>query len=148
MKVYIGADHRGFQLKQELTPWLDAQGHDVVDCGNSVLDPHDDYPDFSFAVADKVAADPGSLGIIVCGSGGGATFAANKVRGIRAVMGVSPEDVAHNRDHNNANVLSLAADFIDLTKAKELVKTFLATPYKAEERFVRRLKKIEEREHG
>lgn len=146
MNVYLGADHRGFKLKEELKPWLMSEGYEVVDCGNAVLDPGDDYPDFSFTVADKVAGNPGSLGIIVCGSGGGATFAANKVKGIRCVTGIAVEDVRHNRDHSNINVLSLAADFTDTEKAKELVKTFLTTPYTPEERFARRLKKIEERE--
>ena len=147
MKVFIGADHRGFTLKEELKSWLIGQRHEVEDVGNAAFDPNDDYPDFSFSVADKVVTSPGSLGVIICGSGGGATFASNKVVGIRCVNGVESEDVRHNRDHNNINVLSLAADFIDSQKAKVLVKTFLTTPYKAEERFVRRLKKIEEREH-
>jgi len=146
MKIYIGADHRGFHLKEQLKSWLSNDGYEVVDCGNTIFDPRDDYPDFSFAVADKVAAESGSRGIVVCGSGGGATVAANKVRGVRAVMGVNAEDVRHNRDHNDINVLSLAADFTDGEKAKELVAVFLTTLYTPEERFVRRLKKIAARE--
>lgn len=146
MKIYIGADHRGFQLKETLKSWLVSEGYDVVDCGNTVYDKGDDYPDFTFAVSDRVEAEQASRGIVFCGSGGGVIIAANKVRGIRAVLGVTAKDVVHNRDHNDANVLSIAADFTDVEKAKELVKAFLATPYKAEERMERRLKKIEERE--
>ncbi|MBI3385610.1 RpiB/LacA/LacB family sugar-phosphate isomerase [Candidatus Gottesmanbacteria bacterium] len=146
MKVYIGADHRGFALKEQLKSWLTSEGYDVIDCGNSSYDKDDDYPDFTFAVTDKVAAEPESRGIVFCGSGGGVIIAANKVRGIRAVLGVTTEDVVHNRDHNDANILSIAADFTDIEKSKDLVRAFLATPYKGDVRMQRRLKKIEERE--
>lgn len=146
MKVYIGADHRGFTLKEQIKTWLLGEHYDVTDCGNTAYDKNDDYPDFTFAVADRVAGEEESRGIVVCGSGGGVIIAANKVAGIRGVLGISTEDVIHNRDHNNANVLSLAADFVSTEKAKELVKAFLTTPYKAEERMERRLRKIEERE--
>ncbi len=148
MKIFIGADHRGFALKEKLKPWLQSLGHDVLDCGNTVLDPHDDYPDFTFKVADAVVANPGSLGIVMCGSGGGVVIAANKVSGIRAVLGDSVPDTKHNRDHNDVNVLSLTADFTNEEQSKELVKVFLDTPFAAEERMVRRLRKIEERETG
>ncbi len=146
MKVYIGADHRGFNLKEALKPWLIEQGYEVVDCGNTVFDPSDDFPDFSFAVADKVAEDLTSMGIIICGSGGGATIAANKVTGIRCTMGVHVGEVRHNRVHNNINMLSLGADHTTELVAKKLVEAFLTTPFGPEERFVRRLEKIKRRE--
>jgi len=146
MTIYIGADHRGFHLKDKLAQWLQEEGHDVIDCGNNVYDPNDDFPDFSFAVADKVAADPGSRGIVICGSGGGVTIAANKVHGIRSTTAVHVADVKHNRQSNDINVLSLSADFTDFDEAKELVKAFLLVEFEAGERHNRRLNKISERD--
>lgn len=146
MKVYIGADHGGFELKNKLSAWLTGQSYDVVDCGNTKFEPTDDFPDFAFAVADNVAGDPGSRGIVLCRSAGGVTIAANKVSGIRCVTGVNPTDVAHNRGHDDANVLAISGDYTNENEAKELVKTFLATPFNGEERFVRRLKKIQDRD--
>lgn len=147
MKVYIGADHGGFALKGKLSAWLTEQKHEVVDCGNTKFEPTDDFPDFAFAVADHVAADPESRGIVICRSAGGVTIAANKVRGIRCVTGVNPVDVAHNRSNDNANVLAIAGDYTHEQEAKELVKTFLLTPFSGDERFVRRLQKIQDREN-
>lgn len=146
MNVYVGADHRGFALKSTLIPWLTQHGYSSIDCGNTVLDPNDDYPDFTFAVCDRVVADPGSRGIVVCGSGGGVVFAANKIRGIRCVPANDREDVIHNRDHNDANVLGIGSDHTTWEDAQGLIKVFLETPYAAEERFVRRLNKIKARE--
>lgn len=146
MNVYIGADHRGFELKQQLVPWIKELGHDVTDCGNTTYDPQDDFPDFSFAVADQVAASPGSLGILICGSGGGVTIAANKVNGIRCVTAWNIEDVQHNRAHDDANVIAIAANFVTFVQAKGLVKAFLETPFSGEEKYIRRIKKITARE--
>lgn len=147
MKVFIGADHRGFDLKQQLIPWLQSEGHDVVDLGNSVQDPLDDYPDFSFAVADAVSADPDrSRGIIICGSGGGVTIAANKVRGIRCATASNLLEVKHNRMNNDVNMIALAADHTPPEEAKEFVTMFITTPFGGGEKYVRRIKKITERE--
>lgn len=146
MKVYIGGDHRGFHLKELLKTWLLSENYDVVDCGNTKLDPADDFPDYTFSVADKVASDIDSFGIIICGSGGGATIAANKVGGIRCTMGVHVGEVKHNREHNNINMLSLGADHTTELIAKKLVDAFLNTQFLSEERFVRRLDKIKTRE--
>lgn len=145
MNIYIGADHRGFELKEKLKPWLTSLGHEVIDCGNTVYDKDDDFPDFSFAVADNVAADPKSLGIVICGSAGGVTIAANKVKSVRCVTGVNVGDVKHNRQHDDANVLALASDFTSFEEAQKLIMTFINTQFLNEERFVRRLKKIEKR---
>jgi len=147
MQVFIGADHRGFSLKQHLLSWLPTQGYSVVDCGNAVYDHDDDFPDFAFAVADRVIADEGSLGIVICGSAGGVVIAANKVRGIRAVMGNTVDDVVHNRKHNDINVMALASDFTTEHEAEILVTSYLTTPYEPQERFIRRLQKIEAREN-
>ena len=146
MNVYIGADHRGFAVKEKLKAWLTSRQETVVDCGNSVLDPTDDYPDFTFVVADRVVADPGSRGIIVCGSGGGVVFAANKVRGVRCVPANVVSDVVHNRHHNDANVLGIGSDHTSWEDIVGMTTAFLETPYGNEERFIRRLNKIKARE--
>lgn len=142
MHVYIGADHRGFELKEKLKPWLVQQKHEVVDCGNTTLDPMDDFPDFSFAVAQKVAENKNNLGILICGSGGGVTIAANKVKGIRCVTASKVEDVKHNRAHDDANVLAVAANFTSVEEAKNLVNVFLDTSFSGEEKYARRIAKI------
>jgi ribose 5-phosphate isomerase B len=121
-------------------------GDEVVDCGNTKLDPVDDFPDYAFAVADKVATNKNSLGIVICGSAGGVTIAANKVKSIRCAEGIKPEDVSHNRLHNNINVLALASDFLSFAEASRLVQLFLTTEFVPEERFVRRIGKITQRE--
>ncbi|MBI5619395.1 RpiB/LacA/LacB family sugar-phosphate isomerase [Candidatus Gottesmanbacteria bacterium] len=152
MKVYIGADHRGYLLKEALRPWLITLGHEVVDCGNTKLDPEDDFPDFSFAVADAVAKavssrpalERGAAGIVICGSGGGVTIAANKVAGIRAVFARTPDEAVSNRQHNDINVLALAADRTGEEGAKTIITAFLTTSFLGEEKYVRRIKKIQE----
>jgi len=146
MTIYIGADHRGFHLKDKLSQWLREQGHEVVDCGNTVYDPNDDFPDYSFAVADSVVKDEGSRGIIMCGSGGGVTIAANKVKGIRCTTAVHVADVKHNRQHDDINVLALSADYTDFDEAKELASAFILIEFEAAERHVRRLNKISARD--
>jgi ribose 5-phosphate isomerase B len=146
MTIYIGADHRGFSLKEELKPWLNAQGYSVTDCGNAKLDPNDDFPDFAFAVADSVVKDRGSLGIVICGSGGGVTIAANRVKGVRCAQGVSAVDVIHNRQHNDMNVLAIGSDITLIETAKIMVKSFLETPFGNSDRYIRRINKIKARE--
>ena len=157
MKIYIGADHRGFPLKEQLIPWLTSLSHEVIDCGNTKLDPQDDFPDFAFAVADGVSrrivgsiksrSDLDCLGIVICGSGGGVTMAANKVKGIRCAQGINVEDVEHNRQHNDMNVLSLGSDITPLNDAKAMIEVFLSSKYLPEPRFERRLNKIKAREN-
>jgi ribose 5-phosphate isomerase B len=146
MVIYIGADHRGFELKNQLVSWLQEYGHTVIDCGNMALDPNDDFPDFAFAVAARVVKDPDSRGIVICGSGGGVTIAANKVRGIRCALAISTANISDNRRHNNINVLALAADSTDLETAKTYIDAFLSTEFEGKEKHVRRIGKITERE--
>lgn len=148
MKIYIGADHRGFTMKEKLKPWLKDEGYEVVDCGGSQYDKNDDFPDITFLVADSIAADSGSRGIVICGSGGGATFAANKVCGIRCITANNVEDVKHNRDHNDANVLAVGSDHTLESDIRRMIEAFLVTPFGKEERFLRRLKKVADREEG
>lgn len=148
MKVYLGADHGGFALKNSLVSWLTGQGYEAVDCGNTTLDSNDDFPDFAFAVADRVAGDPEGRGIVLCRSAGGVTIAANKVKGVRCVTAVNTRDVTHNRAHDDANVLAIAGDYIFEEEAKKLAGVFLTTSFLGDERFVRRLGKIKAREEA
>jgi len=155
MHIYIGADHRGFALKEKIKVWLTNQGHEVTDCGNTVYDKDDDFPDYSLAVALQVSSTfkgqtfkgvysnlPQALGIIICGSGGGVTITANKIKGIRCAQGVNVDDVIHNRRHDDINILAIGSDFVAEGEAKSMVEAFLNTPFSGDERFVRRLKKI------
>jgi len=142
MTVFIGADHKGFQLKELLKPCISSLGYTVVDCGNTVFDPHDDYPDFAFAVAKEVMQLPESLGIVICGSGAGVSIAVNKIDGIRATLAVTPEQVHDAKSDDDVNVIALASDYLDETQAQAIVSMFLKTPFNPQERFVRRINKI------
>ena len=142
MKVFLGSDHGGFQLKEQVKEWFGGQGFDFEDLGNTVLDQEDDYPDFAFKVAEKVAGESDSFGILFCRSAAGMVIAANKIKGIRAVTGFDIQSAKHAREHNNANILALSGDWMDLEKAKAIVKVFLETKFTGEERHARRIKKI------
>lgn len=142
MKVYIGADHGGYKLKEELKKYLGEMGYEVEDMGVYTPDPEDDYPDFVFPTGERVAQNPGSMGIVIGRSGNGEAIAANKVRGIRAALCWNEEVAKKAREHNDANVLSLGADYIDSETAKGIVKTFLETPFSGEERHKRRIERI------
>jgi len=145
MKIYIGADHAGFLLKEELKKILETEGHEVEDFGAFKLDPKDDYPDFVIPVAKAVSLNTRSLGIVLGGSGQGEAITANKIIGIRSAVyyGGSLDIVRLSKEHNSANVLSLGARFINLDEAKEAVRTFIETPFLREERHIRRLDKVE-----
>ena len=144
MRIFIGADHRGFALKQRLARFLSGKGHDVVDCGAAALNPDDDYPDFALRVAQKVAANPGSFGMLLCGSGLGMDVVANKTKGVRASLCTNSDLVAHGRSRDNLNVLCLPADSMEAHDAEALAELFLTTPYGNSERDARRQKKIAE----
>lgn len=146
MRVYIGADHGGYNLKEELKPYLVELGYEVEDLGAHSLVEDDDYPDYVLPVAEKVVGDGGSVGIVVGRSGNGEAIAANKVAGIRAAVCLNSEMARKAREHNDANVLSLGADCINSIDAKEVVKVFLETPFSGEERHIRRIRKITEYE--
>lgn len=145
MKVFLGADHRGFELKDKLEGWLQDHGYTVKDLGAHHLDPSDDYPDFAFAVAKRVAEDPvNHRGILLCGSGGGMDITANKISRVRATVVWNRAGAEHARSHNDVNIIALAADGTTLDQASEIARAFLETLFSGEERHVRRLKKIEE----
>ncbi|MDT3397192.1 ribose-5-phosphate isomerase [Streptomyces sp. B1866] len=139
MRVYIGSDHAGYDLKNHLVEWLTAAGHEPVDCGPHHYDAEDDYPPFCLRAAEGTAADPGSLGIVIGGSGNGEQIAANKVRGVRAVLAWSEETAALGREHNDANVISVGGRMHTREEATKFVEVFLGTPYSGEERHTRRI---------
>lgn len=142
MKIYIASDHAGFELKNVLKEFLSGKNTEVIDMGNRSFDGSDDYPDFIIPLAEKVAEEKESLGIIIGRSGNGEAIAANKVKGIRAALGISPEMAKLAREHNHANILSLGAGFISFEEAIKTVEVFIETPFSEEERHVRRLSTI------
>lgn len=141
-KVFLGADHRGFDRKEELKEFLMAHGFDVHDTGAFEKDPSDDYPDFAYPVAKEVAKDSAARGILLCGSGMGMDVVANKVRGVRSTVGYSNEAVHHARAHDDVNVITFAADVLSEEEMKEFALTFLKTDLDPDERHQRRLDKI------
>ncbi len=147
MKIFLGADHAGFELKEILKKYLrDDLGYEVSDEGAFVLTPDDDYPDFVRIVAKRVAGDPtGSRGIILGGSGQGEAIVANREKGVRAVVYYSNnlDIIKLSREHNDANVLSLGARFLTNDEAKKAVKLWLETKVDLEPRHARRIKKID-----
>jgi ribose 5-phosphate isomerase B len=149
MIIYIAGDHRGFYLKETLKEALKKDAYEVVDVGNPESAPDDDYPDFAKAVAEKVAKEPEhSRGIVICGSGFGVDITANKFSGIRSGLAMSVDHIRVGRHDDNVNVLALASDFIQPEQALEIVHTFLSTAYDREDRYERRIEKIEEIEKG
>ena len=143
--IYLGTDHRGYELKEKIKTWLTEWGLEFVDCGNTKLDPQDDYTDFVAIVAEKVAQDPvGNLGIVLGYTGTGEAIVANRRRGVRAAVynGGPRELITLSREHNAANVLSLGAGFVG-NDIKELIKLWLDTPFSGEERHMRRIAKID-----
>jgi ribose 5-phosphate isomerase B len=142
VRVYLGSDHAGFELKATLVAWLEEAGHEPVDCGPGRYDPQDDYPAYVMRAAQGVVDDPGSLGIVIGGSGNGEQIAANKVPGIRAALAWTASTAALARQHNDANVLSLGAREYSTEDAVALAKIFLETPFSGEIRHARRLAAI------
>ncbi len=143
MKIFIGADRRGYTLKESLKGWLTEQVHEVTDAGAEKYDEEDDYPDYAVSIAQAVAQDPDNTrGIALCGSGVGMAVAANKVPGIRATIAHNATLARSARADDNTNVLALGADFINEDTARNIVQTWLATPFSGEERHRRRLEKI------
>ncbi|WP_433167263.1 ribose-5-phosphate isomerase [Kribbella sp. CA-247076] len=139
MRVHIGSDHAGFELKNHLVQHLTAAGHDVVDHGPEVYDAVDDYPPYCLRVGEGVAKEDGSLGVVIGGSGNGEQIAANKVKGVRAVLAWSTDTARLGREHNNANVISVGARMHSEDEATGFVETFLATGYSGEDRHTRRI---------
>jgi len=155
-KIYLASDHAGYELKEALIPFLRERGLDVEDVGPNVFDPEDDYPDYILPMAAKVLEDKGSFGIGIGASGQGEAIVANRVKGVRAVVYYGPAAqsqtdskgqalnmLASTRDHNDANILCLAARFMNIEEAKGALLLWLSTPFGNEERHARRIKKID-----
>ncbi|MCW4600877.1 ribose-5-phosphate isomerase [Janibacter hoylei] len=142
MRVHIGGDHAAFELHQELLTFLADEGHEVTDHGPFEYDAVDDYPVFVIRAAQAVAADPGSRGIVLGGSGNGEQMAANKVAGIRAALCYNAELAKLAREHNDAQILSMGGRMQSVEESKEMVRVFLASDFTGEERHQRRIDMI------
>lgn len=145
MKIYIGTDHAGFELKNTLKDYLEELGHEVVDEGAHKYDPNDDYPDFVSLVGEGIQQNEGTMGIVLGGSGQGEAIEVNRLFGVRAIVfyGGDLEIIKLGREHNDANVLSLGARFIKEDEAKKAVDLFLNTKFSEEERHIRRITKLD-----
>ncbi|WP_088282202.1 ribose-5-phosphate isomerase [Kineosporia sp. A_224] len=139
MRVHLGADHAGFELKEYLRQHLAQAGHEVVDHGPSEYDAQDDYPPYCLRAAEAVVADPGSLGIVIGGSGNGEQIAANKVKGVRAALAWSVDTARLARQHNDANVLAVGGRMHALDEASGFVDAYLSEPFSGDDRHARRI---------
>ena len=143
MNIYIGADHRGYKLKETLKVYLVTKKFEVIDVGGNG-EAGDDYPDFAAEVGEMISKNPNDRGILICGTGVGVSIVANKFRGVRASLIFNVEQGRAVRVDEDANVLALPADYISEFLAKEIVDTWLATPFSKLERHVRRIDKLKE----
>jgi ribose 5-phosphate isomerase B len=146
MRVYLGSDHAGYELKVHLASHLGTQGYEVIDVGASTFDPDDDYPAYCLHTGARVVGDPGSLGVVIGGSGNGEQIAANKVPGVRAALAWNLETARLSREHNDANVVGIGARMHTLDEATQIVTAFLTTSFSGAERHLRRITQIAEYE--
>lgn len=146
MKIYVGADHNGFGLKESLVSYLRQAGYDVVDDGDERLDPQDDYPVFASKVVNNIltSEDNQAVGILLCGSGQGMCMAANRFKGIRACLGYDRESIRSARNDDDANILCLPARHLKKDNTNLLVETFLNTPFSHVGKYQRRIKQLDE----
>lgn len=143
MRIHIGGDHAAFETQRVLVEYVAELGHEVIDHGPTEYDAEDDYPVFVLRAAEGVRDDEGSLGIVLGGSGNGEQMAANKVKGIRAALCLTPEFAALAREHNGAQIVSIGGRFVSIDEAKAIVKTFIETEYAGVERHARRLAMVD-----
>ncbi len=143
MVIYAGSDHRGFALKNKLIEWLTTQQYHVFDCGNTHLDSNDDWNDFAIEVVKHVTTNPDSIGLLLCGSGVGMSIAANRFKGVRAAVCFGPEQAAHARLSDHANIICIPAEYLQLETAKEIIEKFIQTNPSPSERYIRRMKKLD-----
>ena len=146
MQVFVGADYRGLERKNQLIPFLIDSGYQVEDLGDYEYNEGDDFNDPAIKVAKKVRENPGSMGILICDSAHGVTMQANRFKGIRAANCAFVESAKLAREHDDANILTMSAHFIDEKLMQEIVKTFLETKFESLERRVRRINRLDERE--
>lgn len=148
MKIYIGADHRGFELKNNLKRWLDKNGHETEDMGAYELVANDDYVDFASMVAEAVSKESESRGIIICGSGVGVDITANKFKRVRCGLGFDTEQIKKAREDDDINILAIASDFTNEMVAEDLIAEFLQAEFNPTENHSRRIEKIKQLESG
>ncbi|QNQ90842.1 ribose-5-phosphate isomerase [Corynebacterium poyangense] len=146
MRIYLGADHAGFELKNVIKDHLQAKGHEVIDCGAYEYDAQDDYPPFCIEAASRTVNDPGSLGIVLGGSGNGEQIAANKVPGARCALAWSEETACLAREHNNAQLIGLGGRMHSEKEALKIVDAFVTQEWSQEERHQRRIDLLSEYE--
>lgn len=146
MRIHIGSDHAGLELKGALVEYLESKGHHVTDHGPFEFDAVDDYPDFCIPAAIATVADHGSLGIVLGGSGNGEQIAANKVKGVRAALAWSIETAQLAKEHNNANVVGIGGRMHSIDECKAIIDAFIETPFTNDERHIRRINKIKKYE--
>lgn len=145
--IFLGADHGGYELKKQIQNWLNEWSMPFEDLGANEFNSEDDYPEFAFAVAEKVAENSGQhRGILACRSAAGVVIAANKIPGVRAVAVSNMEAAKHSRAHNDANVIGLSGDWMTLPEAEQVLKTWLTTDFSGEERHQRRIQQIIDKE--
>ena len=142
MRVHLGSDHAGFALKAAVATRLRELGHEPVDHGPHVLDPEDDYPPYCLRAAHGAVSEPGSLGIVIGGSGNGEAIAANKVEGVRCALAHSHETARLGREHNVANVMSLGARMLTESDALAFTELFITTPFSGNPRHARRIAQL------
>ncbi len=147
--IYLGADFRGFKIKEKMKAWLREWGEEFVDLGAVEYQEGDDYPDYAVLVAREVVKRPTAVGILACGTGAGMAIAANKVPGARAVLALSPEHAHRVRQTDHVNILALPAEYLSEEEVKKTIRFFLETEYSTEPRYLRRVEKIGqiERDH-
>lgn len=141
--LYITSDHGGFKLKETLVAYLKTTGQEITDLGPTQLVVDDDYPLYVKQLAPKVLENPDNLGIVICRNGVGVSICANKFKGIRCALSWTPEHAKSTKNDDNANVLALPADYIDEATAKQIITTWLETPFNPDTRFIRRIAEIE-----
>ena len=138
MRIYLGADHRGFELKEEIKQWLQDSEYEVEDTGAFVFDPEDDYVDFALKVAESVEGSEDDKGILLCGSGHGVEMVANRFPHVRAILGFNDEVTVQGREHEDANVLVLSSNWVGTDEAVERVRMFLTAEKRDDIRYERR----------
>ncbi len=147
MRIHIGSDHAGLELKTALVQYLQSKGHTVTDHGPHEFNALDDYPDFCIPAALATVADIGSFGIVLGGSGNGEQIAANKVKGVRAALAWSVETATLAREHNNANIVAIGGRMHSIDECKAIIDTFIETSFSNDERHIRRINKITDYEN-
>ncbi len=147
MKIHLGCDHAGFELKEKVAQYLKSKGHEVIDHGAKTYDALDDYPVFCFLAAKGAAQDPNSLAIVMGGSGNGEQIAANKIKGVRAALAWSVETAKLAREHNNANVIGIGGRMHSESESLAIVDAFINTNFSNDERHMRRINQLSEYEN-